>query len=467
MQAPVRTALLLLLTILFFACGKTRFSNSAELRLQTSADTLHFDTVFTSTGSVSQVVKIINTNSSGLRIGQIQLGGGAASAFRINVDGVPGPIVNNVEVPANDSIYVFVTVSINPTAANLPFVIRDSIGINYNGNRQWVQLEAWGQNARFLRNRKITANETWDNQLPYVILGSLNVESGATLTIQQGSKIYCNADAPFIVRGSLQVNGNFYDSTRVLFAGNRLDEPYRNYPASFPGLIFTSTSRNNVLHYAIIKNAYQGIVAAEGTGGTQLTLNQVIIDNAYDAGILALNSSINADNLLVSNCGKNIILAGGGTYNFQHCTSVAYSNAFIQHKEPVLGLSNVLPTQTGTTIQPFNALFRNCIFWGEGGGLVNNEVAVVRQGTTPFSLQFENVLWRVPSDPQNATVSGNNIKNQNPQFDSLDLGNRFYNFRLKASSPAINKGSATGLAVDLDGKSRAVGLPDLGAYEKQ
>ena len=468
MPHPVRNSIIFLLLLLaLYACKKQTFSTNGELRLQTTADTLHFDTVFTSTGSVSQVVKIINNNNEGIRVSSVQLAGGASSAFKINVDGVPGPAVNNVEVPANDSIYVFVTVSINPTTINLPFLVRDSLSINYNGNRHWVQLEAWGRNARFLRGRSITANEVWTNDLPYVILDGITVEENATLTIQKGTQLYFNAFSPLLVKGTLRVDGDTAAGERVVFRSDRLDEPYRDYPAGFPGLIFTETSKNNVINYAIIKNAYQGIIVSGPSSGTKLTISQTIIDNAYDAGLLGLNTSISADNLLVSNCGKNIMLLHGGNYRFNHCTSVAYSNRFIPHKEPVLLISNFLSANGSTTTNSLTAVFNNSIFWGESGGLVNSEVAVVRQGTTPFSLQFDNVLWRVPNDPQHATITGNNIKNQNPQFDSLNTSQKFYNFRLKSSSPAINKGSNTPLTVDLDGRLRAVALPDLGAYERQ
>jgi hypothetical protein len=72
------------------------------------------------------------------------------------------------------------------------------------------------------------------------------------------------------------------------------------------------------------------------------------------------------------------------------------------------------------------------------------------------------------------TVSANlnpsgNILNQDPLFDSINTNRRYFNFRLKSNSTAINKGN-TGLTIDLDGnpRPRPVGtLPDLGAYEKQ
>ncbi len=460
---PVRNLFLLLPAFYFFACTKDSFTNSSSAQLKTSVDTLHFDTVFTSTGSTSQFIKIINENDKGIRISSVKLAGGASSPFKINVDGIAGTQISNTEVLADDSIYIYVTVSINPTAANLPFIVRDSIEINYNGNKKFVQLDAYGRNAHFFRNKKISTSEIWNNDLPYVIIGGLTVENNAILTVNKGCKIYCHADAPIIINGTLKVNGEKNDSTRVLFTGDRLDEPYRDFPASYPGLIFTDDSRNNVLNYAIIKNAYQGIVIINPSIGTKLTLNETIIDNAYDAGLLAINSSISAKNLLVSNCGKNIILAAGGSYNFTHCTVATFSNNYVQHKEPVLAVANYL----NNTALDLNAVFSNCIFWGEANGIVEDEVIVLKQGNTSFNVTFDQVLWRVKTNPVHSTIT-NAINNQNPLFDTVNTSRKIYSFRLKDGSPAINKGINAGVTIDLDGNNRPVGLaPDLGAFEKQ
>jgi hypothetical protein len=459
---PVRNLLLLVPVLLFFACKKESFTNSSSVLLQTSVDTLHFDTVFTSTGSTSQFIKIINGNSKGIHISSVKLAGGASSPFKINVDGVPGPQVNNTDVLANDSIYLYVTVSINPTTSGLPFIVRDSIEINFNGNKKFVQLDAYGRNAHFFRNKTIKTSEVWNNDLPYVIIGKLTVDTNATLTINEGCRIYSHADAPIIINGTLQVNGDKYDSTRVVFTGDRLDEPYKDFPASYPGLIFTDVSKNNILNYTIIKNAYQGIVVTEPSAGTKLTLNETIIDNAYDAGLLGINTSITARNLLVSNCGKNILLVKGGNYNFTHCTAATFSSNFIQHKEPILAITNYL----GAAASNLNAVFKNCIFWGEANGIVKDEVIVLKQGSTTFAVTFDQVLWRVETPPGNSSLAGV-INNQNPMFDSTNTSQKIFSFRLKEGSPAINKGVNAGVPIDLDGKPRPVGLPDLGAYEKQ
>ena len=143
-------AFLLIAVLILTSCKKETFITSGNAQLSTSSDTLAFDTLFTSVGSVTRYFRIYNDNDQKLRLSTIQLAGGTSSVFKINVDGFTGPTVTNIEVEANDSVYVFVTAKIDPTTANIPFVLQDSIRIDYNGNKKWVQLEAWGQNANFL-----------------------------------------------------------------------------------------------------------------------------------------------------------------------------------------------------------------------------------------------------------------------------------------------------------------------------
>jgi len=464
-QALIYTVIFSL--ILFYGCKKDTFITSKDARVLLSADSLHFDTVFTTTGSVTQLFKIKNGNSQKLKIDNVILKGGTASAFKINVDGITGPGVKNIELDANDSIFVFVTATIDPSLAAQPFIIRDSIGIESNGNSQFVQLEAWGQNAHFLRNLKITGNTVWTNDLPYVILGGLQVDTAATLTIQKGCKIYLHADAPLLVDGSLQVNGEKDDIARVYFNGDRLDYPYNEYPAGWPGIYFRSTSKNNVLQYAVIRNAYQGLVAQQPSinANPKLTLNECIIDNIYDVGIYGIETSISAANCLISNCGKNVQLVYGGNYQFIHCTMPTIANNYIAHKDPVLYISNYVQAGGNVFTDDLSAVFTNCIIWAENG-TAENEVITSKQGAAAFNVNFTNCLWKVKTTPSNITAA-NIINNTNPVFDSINVTKNFFNFRLKENSPAIDKGIITGLATDLDGNPRTTGLPDLGAYEKQ
>ena len=454
--------------VLIYSCKKESFITSPDAQVSISADEIKFDTVFTTTGSITQSFKIFNENDQKLRLSSIKLIGGNSSYFKINADGFIGPEISNIEVEPNDSVYVFVSVSINQSAANVPFIIQDSIQINYNGTIQQVNLEAWGQNAHFYRDKKINADEIWNNDLPYVILGSLTVDANKKLTINKGCRIYVHADAPILVDGTLEINGEKDTVDRVQFRGDRLDEPYNDFPAGWPGILFRATSKDNIFNYAVIKNAYQALAVLDPSinANPKLVLNECIIDNAYDAGIIAINSSIRARNCLVSNCGKNVVLAKGGSYQFTHCTVASFSNSYILHRDPVLFVSDYILVNNNPVVAPLSALFRNCIFWGQDG-TVEDEVVVDKKGSTTFNVNFDYNLWKVKNPPANIT-SNQIINNQYPEFDSINTSKRFYNFRLKDESPAKNKATNAGIILDLDGKPRLVGIaPDLGSYERQ
>lgn len=454
--------------ILFYSCKKDSFITSADAQVRVSAEELKFDTVFTTTGSITQSFKIINENDQKLRLSSVKLMGGSGSYFKINADGYIGPEVSDIEINANDSVYVFVSVSINQSTANLPFVIKDSIQVSYNGNMQQVGLEAWGQNAHFFRNKKINPDEIWNNDLPYVILGSLTIDPNTKLTINKGCRIYVHADAPILIDGTLEINGAKDTVDRVYFQGDRLDEPYNDFPAGWPGIFFRTTSKDNIFDYAVIKNAYQALVVQDPSINTnpKLILNECIVDNAYDAGIIGLNSSIKARNCLISNCGKNVILAKGGDYQFTHCTAATFSNSYLLHRDPVLFVSNYILVNNSPVTAPLAASFRNCIFWGQDG-TVDDEVVVAKSGNTTFNVSFNENLWKVMNTPANITSTGI-INNQNPLFDTINTTKRLYSFRLKEGSPAIDKATNAGVPIDLDGKPRPVGAaPDLGCYEKQ
>jgi hypothetical protein len=462
-----RLLLFISISICFlFACKKNSFITNPGAQVGFSTDTLYFDTVFTSTGSITQQLKIYNQNNQKINLSEIQLMGGSGSAFKININGDPVSQESNIEIDAGDSIYLFVSVYINPTAANLPFILQDSILVSFNGNQKYIQLQAYGQNANFLQNKEITGQISWPNKLPYVITGGILIDSGATLTIQPGCKIYIHQNAPFIINGSLQVQGQPTDSTRVYFLGDRLDYPYASYPGSWPGIFFNGSSRDNLLSSAVISNAYQGIIVTGPSTDNEpkLTLDECIINNIYDAGILATQSSITARNCLVSNCGRNIVLTYGGNYAFTYCTAASYSNNYITHLLPVLTMDDSI-SGSNSQSSNLNAAFLNCIFWGADGTVVDEVVASPVIGPV-FNAGFNNSLWKVTDIPP---VTFLNMLDTDPLFDSVNNQSLYYDFHLQPASPAANYGILVpSILFDLDGNPRSVGnKTSLGCYQLQ
>lgn len=464
------TFLFIVISFLFAACQKETVMTSQDAILQTTVDTLHFDTLFTTVRSVTKSFTLINNNSGKLKISSIQLAGGNNSPFKINVNGIPGNSFSNIELDANDSLYVFVNITVDPTNANTPFVILDSLLIKYNGNNKIIYLQAYGQNATFINTDTITVDTTWTNDLPIVIQHSLSIAKGVTLTIEKGTKIYVNAKAGFIVNGTLICNGDKDEVNRITFKSDRLDEAYRDLPAGWPGIVFTPTSSGNHLTYTNILNAYQALVAEGGTNNTTplLTLDECNISNAYDIGLYAVNTSVKATNCLISQCGNdaeagvggsNVLITGGGNYDFNHCTIATYSNAYQTHKQPVVYISN----QSGTITAALHANFTNCIIYGEGS--TSDELAVLKNANDIAA--FSNCIYKVKDNDPSATFT-DCLKNEAPLFDSINTFSQLYNFRLKNLSPAVDAGKTTATSMDLDGLQRPVGTkPDIGCYERQ
>lgn len=450
---------------LFFSCSKETFVTAADARLSASIDTLSFDTVFVSRGSVTKSIKIFNENDQKLRLASVRLAGADSSSFKINIDGESKSQVTDIDINANDSMYLFVQVNVDPTSAHLPFIIQDSIIIESNGNKKVLQLRAYGQNAVFLKNSRLKGAVTWNNSLPYVIIGSLQVDTNAVLNIRAGTKIYLHADAPLLVDGKLTANGT--KEQKIIFTGDRTDPEYKDLPASWPGIYFRNSSKSNSLQYVIIKNAYQGIIAQQpsGTSVPKVTLSHAVISNIYDAGILAINTNMNVDNSLISNCGSNITVLMGGNYRFVHCTVASYSNFFVNHNKPVLQVADFIE-QDGTQYSaPLNAFFQNCIFWGDGSS-VENEIAVAKKGAAPFAVTFDHVLYKAKTAADLATFVSS-IQNEDPMFDVINVSDNIFDFHFNKTntSPAINAGSKTAFTTDLDGKARDA-QPDIGCYEK-
>jgi hypothetical protein len=457
--------LVVAVALLVLSCRKNSFTTSEDAIVLFSTDTLSFDTVFVTAGSVTQSVKIINANNQQLRLTDIRLMGGSQSYFSININGTPGPEVNNIDLAAGDSLYIFVAVSINPGAANLPFIVQDSIQVSFNGNQQYIQLQAWGQNAHFLVNQVLKGANSWNDSLPYVIEGGLQIDTGAMLTIPAGCKVYLHANAAMLVDGSLQVTGS--DSSRVYFLGDRLDAPYNNYPDSWPGIYFRGTSTGNQLQYAVIRNANQAIVAESPPAGgvPKVVLQQCIIDNSFTFGILGVDGSLQATNCLISNCGQDIALGGGGAYQFTQCTAAAYSDNYIVHTSPVLAISDEILQGSTIISGPLQAGFTNCIFWGDYGN-VPNEVTVSQLSNLSFAVNFTNCLWKVQSAPSGQGITAAAmIANLDPLFDSVNTVSGYYNFHLQAASPAVGQGTAAGVLIDLDGNPRPAMSPDLGCFQ--
>jgi hypothetical protein len=457
---------LIVICTILISCDKNDFITSPDASLRSSVDTLKFDTVFTTTGSITKSFKIVNRNSQAIRIAQLSLSGGASSPFKININGVSTVSSEQIDIKANDSIYVFVKVNINPTAANQPFVLTDSIRIAYNGNIKFVQLQAYGQNAVYLNNRHFTSDTTLTGEKPFVILRGLTVDTGVIVTVQAGSKFYCHADAPILINGTLKLNGSA--SAKIIFQGDRLDEPYSSYPASWPGIYLNASSKDNYFNHVVIKNAFQGLVLQQpaSNANPKLIAQRVEISNAFEVGVLLANSWATFQNCLIARNGVNLAIIAGGNYNFENCTIAGYSTLYKPHLEAGTSIAN-FGTMAGNVVNNNCQVdFTNCIFWGENGS-VKNELVTNRQGNATLNVLLRNCIYKAEAQPNNVIFTAS-IANQSPLFDSINISRNIFDFHISnPAAPGINRGFQVGIGTDLDGKNRSVGITDIGCYELQ
>ncbi|WP_207426505.1 right-handed parallel beta-helix repeat-containing protein [Pedobacter sp. SYSU D00535] len=451
----MKLLLTFLSAILFLiSCRKGEILKDRSAKLRFSTDTLFFDTIFTSVGSTTRRIKIYNPNKQAVKISEIKLEGGSSSPYQLNVNGRATHHILDYELGAQDSMYLFVKVTIDPTSQQLPFVVSDSLSFLTNGNLQRIQLRAYGQNARFLRDASLNSDEIWDNQLPFVIYGTLRIRENTTLTIEKGTKVFLHKGAKISVEGKLDVRGTLSDS--VVFASDRPENIYLEEAGQWDGIHFLPSSKDNRINYAVIKN---GITALELDSPSlndqpKLLLTNTKIRNMAMAGILAHNSSVTGFNNLISNCGQHLIYASsGGNYTFIQNTFANY-NYYFSRSTPSVEFTD---RQGAAKTVMLNLTLSNNIIWGSLTDELN-----IEQKSVGNSVVIQNNLIR----SRDKTLEPANILNADPLF----LHPRNRNFRLSTTSPAANKGKnlqqESWLQLDLSGKPR-IFPSDLGSYEIQ
>ena len=96
------------LCLLAFQCQPERsYVEDPDAKLAFTVDTLYFDTVFTTIGTVTKSFRIKNPSDQFIKIDEITLAGGKSSVFRINVDGVPGTRFSDLGDSAPGTVCLF------------------------------------------------------------------------------------------------------------------------------------------------------------------------------------------------------------------------------------------------------------------------------------------------------------------------------------------------------------------------
>ena len=489
LKAFIFTGILLIVFILATtSCRKDEIVTDPSYSLSFSTDTIIFDTVFSTVGSTTGILKVYNNNDGRINISKIYLAGGQQSQYKINIDGNPVSSIENVELEANDSLYIFVKVTVDPTNQNSPMIVTDSVIFETNGNIQDVDLVAWGQDAHYyvgyLHNPEsslkyiIIAGEnesvTWEDDKPYVLYGWGVVDSLGALTIGPGVDIHFHQNSGLWVYsgGAIQVNG--LKDSLVVFQGDRLEQEYDDLPGQWNGIVINESDVVNEFNYAVVKNAFVGLQASpqnETTWANTLVLKNVIVENMTLFGLYSYAYQVVAVNSIFSNCATYTVCLVGGIYDFRQCTMADYWSESVRINPSVrVGnqISFTTPDGVITYVSPLvNAYFGNCIIYGA----LSEELETdgVEDTGYDYNFKYDNCLIRTELDVSDPEKYLNCLTNKNPLF--VDYYTNDYH--LDTLSPAIDAGnievvetSPIDILNDYGGNSRVSDDgPDLGAYE--
>jgi len=475
--------LVALTALLLVGCNyDEEYTTSSNDRLSFSEDTVRFDTVFTAVGSSTKRFKAFNKASKALRIASVSLASGGTSGFRVNVDGHWGSQLSDIEVLAEDSIFIFAEVTVDPHDSDSPLLLRDSLQfVLESGVTQQVILEAYGQDVIVLRAETISSDETLSSARPYLIYDSLVVAENATLTLPAGTTLCFHSGAYLGVHGAVVANGT--TDSPVVFRGDRTDRMFSNLTydqldAQWGGIILYPESYGNSFTCADIHSGNYGIKAPlSGCSASKLSMLNSTISNVSGNALEMVYAAADFQNCEISNAGNNCVDLLGGSYQFIHCTIAQFypwdsSYAF------ALSFANV----KGDTIYPLHqALFANSVITGRSADQIYGSQA--DDASADFNAQFVDCLINIAltgKESEQIQQMFAQSFNEEPLFssdsdDAMCGGKNFrtigedyiYDFHLDSLSNARQRGSnnyLSALPQDKDGKDRP-SSPDAGCYQ--
>ena len=460
MELRIGKFYLVLMALIAFAvlslggCRNDDVNESPDVQLSFSTDSVKFDTVFNTVGSATQLLKVFNNEDAFVRISEINLLNDGNNSYRINVDGLSGDSFSDLEIPPNDSIFIFVEVTVTPNADQLYPFVEGQLQFLVNGNEQLVDLVAWGWDAIFyvptvfptnglpdftvIDPDNPNATVTWTNEKPIVVYGYLVVDSLQTLIVEPGTEVFFHEGGGLWVfrDGNIRAEGTLEQP--ITFQGDRLEPFYDEQPGQWDRIWINEGSQDNVFRHCLIKNNFIGIQAETlpfsynidaGLVENTLELENVTIRNNSIAGLFTRNYRVDGTNLQISSGGQYLFAGtGGGAYNFDQCT-FANNWRFGIRNTPSVFINNYFQVDQSTiaVVDIESSLFRNCIIYGNSF----NEFGLdFEEGQgTDLDLQFQNCLFRSEEeviqeyiDDENNYLIGDVYVNQQPGFVDFSGG---------------------------------------------
>lgn len=463
MKLNILFALVTVYLLTLMSCNRDEISFDAPSQeLKFSQDTLVLDTVYNQVRSETYAVKVYNKENKDIKIPKISLQGGANSPYKLNLDGKSGVEFTDVPLRSKDSLFIFVEIA--PIAYSKEAIAEDRINFSTN---QHVTLLSVVQDAEFYIKTStnpniISQNTTWTNSKAKIIYGELTLAEGKTLNIEKGTKVYFTKNSGLTVSKNSVLNVSGDLNEEVIFRGNRNDTRYDTIPVNWNSIKMEEGSLANI-NYAKIFGGTSGIEMTKSTAN----ISNTFIHTFQNYGIMAVNSSLTAKNMVMYNCGDaDLGIFKGGNIDLTHCTLANYWT--LNSSMPGLSLyaTNEYRNASGTTEQGALTLnVKNSILY------TSRDNAVVLKPTSgqTFNYLIDSSLLKYGNNAGfnfdgNAMIV-NSIKNSDPKFLNYYLAKT--NLRVANDSPAKGKAKlsyAQSVPLDIVKVSRT-SSPTIGAYQ--
>lgn len=447
------------------ACIKTpEFTQNSQL--QFSTDSILFDTIFTrqpQTGSypisVTKLLSVKNPSDFWVKA-DFKVAGGANSPYSINIDGIAGNEISQLEIAPKDSVFVFVQCKLEANNETQPLLVLDSLYAQVGNLRSKLILAAYGWDAHYVRDTILPNNTVWnDKTKPYVIIDGAFIAPNSKFTIAEGVQVFASARSGIYVFGQLEMNGTAEE--RISIRGDKPVEATKTYPNQWYGM-YVAPGGTASIAYADITNAIVGLRTDSQALGNDpcVVLKNTRIQYCGQACLIGVSGAISAENCLFADAGSYSFLGYfGGSYIFNHCTFTDYS-FFTNRNGGHFGLTNTLRDGNGFLIAtlPLQIQLQNSIIYG----YKREEIAIDRSDRAAFDLNNTTYNLLKTQDELELFKGNQNILNRDPEFVSIANGD----YHLEPTSAAIDQIPMLSLPLDLEGKSRTAPT-DMGAYEFQ
>ncbi len=437
----------LLLLPLLTSCIEDKVSTSPAQQPEFSTRQLDMGTLFSEVPSPTFSFRVYNRYDRIMHIERITLRDNG-STFRMNVDGHSGNEAYDIEIRPNDSIFVFVEATLPRAGHPSPATVVTAIDFLTNGVVTSLPVTVSGRDAVRLTG-SIATDTRLTAEYPYLVTGTLTVESGATLSLSPGTTLCFHDGARLTVGGTLVSEGTL--RAPVTMGGDRTgfvvsDIPFHIMSRQWDGIEFTSTSRGNRMAYTSVDNTSRGVsIAGQPSDPVDLTLVNCRLHNSAGYVLEAAGAHLTALGCEFTDAAAGVMALDTGSYRLDHCTLANYY-LFSMIEGPCI---QILSPATRIDIT-------NSIIFG-----LSSDIA-------PADLRDYDITVRstlLKSSGSDDDIFSACLWNSDPLF-LTDRGAYLFDYRLKPDSPAVGKAdqslSLDGPDTDFYGTDRSLTLGAFG-----